>query len=139
MKKIVSILISIIVLYSCAADNGNEEIKVRYENIEIIDVKIPDVFIVNKNAEIILKHNKKSSCHKFDGFYYLKEGFTRTVAIQNYVIDSPDCTQIQNMEETAILKFQPIETGTYTFKFWKGKDANGNHIWETIIRDAVIN
>ena len=59
--------------------------------------------------------------------------------MQNYVIEQDDCQPITNITRQEVLKFKPTEVGTYTFKFWQGKDTNGDDIFLEIERPVVIN
>lgn len=129
MKKILALIGLIFVISSCSV-NDNEEKKVHYELLPVDSVEMPTEFYVNVENEIIIKYLKPTSCHGFNGFYYEKDGFTRTVGVQSFVIEQDNCTALTNVISEQILKFKPLAAGTYLFKFWKGKDTNGNDVFD---------
>ena len=89
MKKILSLLSLFIVLISCSTDT--DETNVRYELIPIQNVTISDHLLVGEANQITVQYNRPSDCHGFNGFYYEKNGFTRTIAVQNYVYEREGC------------------------------------------------
>lgn len=136
MKKILSLLSLFIVLISCSTDT--DETNVRYELIPIQNVTISDHLLVGEANQITVQYNRPSDCHGFNGFYYEKNGFTRTIAVQNYVYEREGCSPLTNELREEVLEFKPTEVGTYTFKFWQGKDSNGNDIFLEVQIDAII-
>ena len=80
-----------------------------------------------------------STCHGFNGFYYEIDGFTRTISIQNFVVEKPDCQDLTNQIFTTNMSFQPTEPGTYLFRFWKGKDTAGDDVFLEVERIVVTN
>jgi hypothetical protein len=138
MKKLIALFSLVFVLFSCSLDDNNNP-NVRYELLKTEEVTIPDVFILGDTAEILVRYKKPSSCHGFDGFYYDKDGFTRTIAVQNYVIEDPNCQNLTDEIKQETLRFQPTATGMYTFKFWTGKDANGVNTYLEFEREVITN
>lgn len=134
MKKIVALIGVFLMLISCSTET--DEPKVHYEVLPIDSVVMPTDFYVNVENEIIINFLRPTSCHGFDGFLYEKDGFTRTVAVQAFVVEQENCTVLTNAMSEQTLKFKPTEIGTYLFKFWKGKDTNGNDIFEEISIDV---
>ena len=117
-------------------ENNNRN--VYFELLPVDSVIMPAEFHVNTENLIVIKFLRPTSCHAFDSFYYVKDGFTRTVAVQSYVVEeNGGCTTLTNQIAEQTLRFQPTETGTYTFKFWKGKDSNGANIFEEITIDVI--
>lgn len=131
MKKIVALIGIFLLTISCSTETESDP-NVHYELLAVDSVIMPTDFYVNVDNEIIIKFLKPSSCHSFDGFYYEKDGFTRTVAIQSFVVELPNCTTLTGEIVGKMLKFKPTETGTYLFKFWKGKNTSGDDVFEEI-------
>lgn len=128
MKKIVALIGIFLLTISCSKES--DEPNVRYELLAVDSVEMPAQFTVDTENEIIINFLRPSKCHVFDGFYYEKEGLTRTVAIQSFVLEQGNCSEIVTELSTQILKFKPTEVGTYLFKFWKGKDTAGQDVFE---------
>lgn len=136
MKKILSLLSLFLVLISCSTESDGP--KIHYELIPIQNVTMPDIFYIGEQNEILIEYKKPTTCHGFDGFYYEKNDMIRTVAVQNYVVEQDNCQNLTNEVKEETLKFNPNTIGTYTFKFWQGKDSNGNDIFLEIQREAVL-
>lgn len=136
MKKLIALFCVFMFVSSCSLDSDNKSI--HFEILPVDSVILPAEFHVNTENNIVIKFLRPTSCHGFDGFYYEKDGFTRTVAIQSFVlIENNGCTTLNNQILEQTLRFTPIETGTYTFKFWKGKDANGENIFEEHVIEVI--
>jgi hypothetical protein len=121
-------------MISCSTETN--EPNVHYELLPVDSVVMPTEFYVNVENEITVSYLKPTSCHGFDGFYYKKNDFTRTVAIQSYVIEQDNCMNLTAAFSERVLKFKPTEIGTYVFKFWKGKDINGDDVFEELSVDV---
>jgi hypothetical protein len=134
MKKIVALIGIFLLAISCSLESDNP--RFYSELLPVESYEMPTAFYVDTENEIVLRYINPSTCHAFDGFYYEKVDFTRTVAIQTGVVDQANCSALNNQIVTKILKFKPEETGVYLFKFWKGRDANGVNIFEEIAVDV---
>ena len=94
---------------------------------------MPYFFTSGQTYELEMFYNQPSSCHIYKGIYFEKDGNTRTVAIQASVIASSSCVAIPvdstgtNAEIDQSVKFNFTATGneTYFFKFWTGKNQQG--------------
>lgn len=136
MKKLIALFTLFFAVTACDLESDNENIY--FELLPVDSVIMPAEFHVNTENNITVKFLRPTSCHGFDSFYYAKDEFTRTVAIQSVVIvGNNGCTTLTNEVSEQILQFKPIETGTYTFKFWKGKDSNGENIFEEYVIDVI--
>lgn len=135
MKKLLSFLFVMVFTLSCTKDDGFYPIT--FEAIKTVSVDIPDSFTVNEVALIKVRYLRPSSCHGFDGFVWQKENFTRTVFVRNFVVQREGCNPLTNEMREETIRFKPIETGTYTFKFWTGKDSNGNNTYLEFQRDVL--
>lgn len=136
MKKVVFLFLFITLAVSCSKDP--EGPRVHLELMPVSNVTIPDTIYAYENNNISMQYNRPSTCYGFDGFYYDRVDFTRTIAVQNYVIEDQPCTTLTNETREETLVFHPTQIGNYTFKFWQGKDANGNDIFLQLVRPVVI-
>lgn len=134
MKKIVYYFILLSALVACTPkDNAPDE---KLVILPVTEVTFPTTFEENVVAEIPLKFALPNGCHRFYDFYYLKSENIRTVAIVAVNSNQEVCTQSVTVA-TQILKFKPALAGTYTFKFYKGKDAAG--VDEFFEYEAIVN
>jgi hypothetical protein len=135
MKKLIALFSVFFIIVSCSYEDKNDT-SIHFELLPIESVQLPTDFYVDTENEIIINFLRPTSCHGFDGFYYEKDELTRIVAIQSFVLERDDCVALTNQIQEQTLKFKPTETGTYLFKFWKGKDTNGDDIFEEISIDV---
>ena len=136
MKKIVALIGLFLLVISCNPET--DEPNVRYELVPIDNVVIPDELYFGEENIITVEYSRPTTCHGFNGFLYEKEDFTRTIGVQNYVVENPDCQVVTGEVIEKDFVFQPTATGTYTFKFWQGKDSNGDNVFLELQRDVVI-
>ena len=134
MKKLLALIGLFMLTISCSLENDNP--RFYYELLPVESVEMPVEFHVDTENEIVVRYFNPSTCHAFEGFYYEKIDFTRTVAIQTGAFDQDNCSPLNNQLVSKILRFKPAETGTYLFKFWKGRDINGANIFEEISVDV---
>ncbi|WP_313806095.1 hypothetical protein [Flavobacterium sp.] len=131
MKNLFYILIGLVfTLSSCSLDDGKEDVS--YELLPVNQVVMPESFKANKENPIEIKFIRPTSCHAFNSFYYDKTGNIRTVAIESIIYTNNGCEPL-TVDNIAVqtLNFKPETAGEYTFKFWQGKDDNGEDIFLT--------
>lgn len=137
MKKIIAVVFVCLLSISCS----NEETSppVRYVLVPIQNVEIPEVMYVETTYNIVVEYQKLSSCHGFDGFYYQTDGFTKTISVQNFVVEKSDCQTFTDQVQSENMSFHPTEPGTYLFRFWKGKDNYANDVFLEFERTIETN
>lgn len=121
MKKHLILLICLVTL-SCSLDSDTPSFYSEFMPIE--SVIIPDKFELGATYEISLNYIKPTDCHSFNDIYYAKNNNERTVAIVNSVLQNSECAILETELETTF-EFIATEPGSYIFKFWQGKDDNG--------------
>jgi hypothetical protein len=126
MKKIF-LLFSIVFLFnSCNVDDG---ISYRYEVLPIESVELPAEFELGETYTIIYRYYRPTTCYRDSGIYFEKELNTRTFASRNIVIDGQNCNALDMVLVEKTFDFYVTSNGSYIFKFWNGKDANGDNIY----------
>ncbi|MFV5690835.1 hypothetical protein ACM55K_02285 [Flavobacterium sp. LT1R49] len=131
MKKFALFILLITTLTGCTLDDENQD-SYTYEVLPVDSYTLPDKFTLGNTYEIKLKYTKPSSCHFFQGIYYSKNLNTRTVAIQTSVNNNQVCTQSIPEPSEVSFNFYVTNTGSYIFKFYKGKDAAGTDLFEEV-------
>ncbi|TRX27000.1 hypothetical protein FNW25_06995 [Flavobacterium franklandianum] len=130
MKKIVLFLILITSFLSCSLDDDSPTYT--YEILPVDSYVVPASFTLGQTYEIKLKYQKPTSCHIYQGIYYEKNLNTRTIAVQTAVQNNQVCTmEIPPISEVSF-NFMVTNTGSYIFKFYKGKDTAGEDIFEDV-------
>ena len=130
MKKIVLFLVVITSLLSCSLNDDSPTYT--YEVLPVESYVMPASFTLGQTYEIKLKYQKPTSCHIYQGIYYEKNLNTRTIAVQTAVKKNQVCTmEIPPISEVSF-NFMVSNTGSYIFKFYKGKDSAGKDIFEEV-------
>lgn len=130
MKKIALFLIVITSLLSCSTDNENTTYT--YSVLAVESYIVPASFTLGQTYEIKLKYQRPTSCHFYQGIYYDKNLITRTIAIQAAVQNDLICTQELPPLSEVSFNFMVTNTGSYIFKFFKGKDDSGKDVFEEV-------
>lgn len=144
MKKIALLLLAVITLGSCSLEEDNNQPSFYYEILPVESFQVPESVAVGRNYEIKMTYKKPSNCHIYEGCYYKTEGYTTIVGIQTYVLDNPECKEFENPESLEVIfdfKVESIQNASqpYVFKFYKGKDVNGNDIFEEVSIPVTYN
>jgi len=121
--KYIFVLVSIMLCAAgCTPDTRTDDYRSVLLPIETVD--LPAKFKVDSISVITIHYKKPTTCHLFNGFYYSKSGFTRTVAINTVQILNNNCLTDNTIIDVP-LNFQPQQSGDYTFKFWQGTSTSG--------------
>ncbi len=126
MKKIISLLALFFLFNSCTPDEGPNY---TFELRPVISVDIPDEFTLGETYVITMHYNRPTNCHFYNNIYYEKELNVRTIAIETAAEDRNGCTETPNDATTCSFNFLVTSNGSYVFKFWQGKDEQGNDIY----------
>lgn len=129
MKKIALFIVLIISVLSCSTDNPDTY---TYEVLPVESYTLPASFTLGQTYEIKLKYQKPTSCHLYQGIYYGKDLNTRTIAIQAASKDNEVCNLALPAQSEVSFNFLVTNTGSYIFKFYKGKDAQGENQFEDV-------
>lgn len=130
MKKFFVLCIITLLFASCSIDDDGPNFS--FEILPVESVVIPDTFTLGETYPITVSYFRPSTCHTFKEFYYLKENNERTVAPINYVFERNDCETLQDELVNETFNFIVTSNGSYIFKFWQGKDNEGNGQYLTI-------
>lgn len=130
MKKIVLFLIVITSFLSCSLDDDGPTYT--YSVLPVDSYVVPASFTLGQTYSIKLKYQKPTACHIYQGIYYEKNLNTRTIAIQTALQNNQVCTQEVPPISEVSFNFTVTNTGSYIFKFYKGKDTAGEDIFEDV-------
>ncbi len=135
MKKVKIILAFFLATIFTGCLDDDDTIAFFYDAVAIEEVTIPDQFTRGETYEITVTYFRPSTCHSFSGFDYDGFGNERTVAVINVVINDHDTT-CEDLEETDLIEesltFFVGQEGSYIFRFWQGRDDQGNNQFLTI-------
>lgn len=123
MKKIIALALLWASFLSCSPDNDYPNYS--YEVLPVASYEVPASFKLGETYTITLKYQKPTSCYGYQGIYYDKNLNIRTIGIQAVVDKDQICNQALPPLSEVSFQFYVTNTGSYIFKFYKGKDANG--------------
>lgn len=131
MKKITLLLIGLLVFYGCL-NNDNDQPNYAFEYLPIDEAITPASFTFGQIDTITVKYSLPNGCYSFNQIYYETKDTTRIVAVTALVALDDVCTQaiIQEEKKIAVMASQRED---YVFKFYKGKDANGENIFNEVV------
>ena len=128
MKRILSLLALFFLLNSCSTDSSPNY---TFELLPIQSVDIPAEFTLGQTYPITVHFNLPTTCHYFNTMYYDKNLNVRTIAIESAVEQRNDCHNLSTADAASqyTFNFYVTSNGSYIFKFYQGKDANGQDIF----------
>lgn len=131
MKKLFLLLFISLTITSCDL-NEDAEPNFHYEILAVEHFEIPESFDYLGTHQIKLYYKLPSQCHSLSGVFFEKHLNERTVGIQSIVVHGDNCLANQDEILETTFNFEVISNEPYLFKFYKGKDGNGNYIFEEV-------
>jgi hypothetical protein len=126
MKKIISLLALVFLFNSCVPEDGP---RYSFELRPVVSVDIPDEFTLGEVYTITMHYNRPTTCHFYNTIYYEKDLNVRTIAVETAKEERNGCMETPNDMTTCSFDFEVTSNGSYIFKFWQGKDEQGNNIF----------
>ncbi|MCL9809584.1 hypothetical protein [Flavobacterium luminosum] len=131
MKKFVFLCLIFLSVSSCGLWD-DDSVPYHGEILPVESAVLPTEFKKDSVYELPIRYVRPTTCYLFDGFYYQKDLNVRVVAIYTTVFEQKGCVPPTTNPVTEILKFKPTTESSYIFKFWKGKDTQGQNIFEEV-------
>jgi len=131
MKKIALLLALAATVFSCTPDNNDGD-NFNFNILPVESYVLPESFKLGETYEIKLKYQRPTSCHIYQGLFYDKNLNTRTIAIQTATNANQVCNLLIPPLSDVSFNFMVTATGSYIFKFYKGKDANDKELFESV-------
>lgn len=130
MKKAALLLIGIILFTSCLDDS--DQPNYTYDFLKIDSAITPASFTFGEIDTIKIKYTLPNSCHYFDQLYYQHQDTARVVAVTAFINLDDTCAEVTTQEEYAF-PVHALQQKDYVFKFYKGKDVDGESIFEEVV------
>jgi hypothetical protein len=127
-KKIIPLLALFFILNSCSPGDDTQYL---FKLMPIESVDIPAEFTLGETYPITVHYTMPTSCYYFSSFYYDKDLNIRTIAVESAVEQRDNCQDLNAAAaaDEYTFNFEVTSNGTYHFKFWQGKDDQGNDIF----------
>lgn len=137
-KKMIRLLFCTgVLLGGCSLDDDDGQ-NFHFATLKITNVVVPDSFELNETYEVLVDYNLPNNCSFFDGFEVTQEDTTvrNVVAIGSVRTDQAGCTE-ETIEGQASFNFTVIHNQPYTFRFYQGESAEGEHVFLEV--DVPVN
>ncbi len=132
MRKI-KIVLAFFLMYGLFGCSGDDNTTFFYELVPIEEVTLPSEFNSNETYRITVSYFRPSDCHAFNGFDYSRFENERTVAVVNVVVDRENCSAIERLDLIdESFDFLVGQEESYIFRFWQGKNENGDNQFLTV-------
>lgn len=131
MKKLALLLTGILIFSSCLNSDNNLP-NYTFDFLAIDEYDVPDNFTFGETDTVAVKYTLPNSCYSFDNIYYEIQDTTRIVAINSYLRLDEDCSEVAVQEEFKFV-INVSQQEDYVFKFYKGKDTNGENTFEEVV------
>ncbi|TPN87951.1 hypothetical protein [Aquimarina algicola] len=129
MKRLKIVLFFVIVTICIGCDlNDDDNTNFSYQLVKIEEVDLPEEFIRGKTYDIEVSYFRPTNCHSFEGFDFTRSENIRTIGAIHIVLDREDCENLQ--DETlsqASFRFFVGEEESYVFRFWQGRNEEGEN------------
>ncbi|WP_420571349.1 hypothetical protein [Kordia sp.] len=138
MKRILflALVVSLTFLKSCSVDDNPAEFQ--FEFLPIETVEIPAEFNLGNTYTISVTYKRPTTCHSFSNFQYIQEPENvRNISVVNFVTVRGNCETLEEDFLTETFDFSVLDSNPYTFKFWQGKDDNGQDMY--LIYEVPVN
>lgn len=129
MKKNVLLIVFLICAAGCTLED--EGTTYSSELVPVTTVEIPDTLVFRNHYTFKISYQRPTDCYFFDGFSYEQNANEFLFAVVNGVYENPHCEPVESDTTTVNLNFAVNRNDFYIFKFWQGKDANGEPIFLT--------
>ncbi|KQC28620.1 hypothetical protein [Flagellimonas eckloniae] len=117
-------------LSSCSKDDKDDDV-FRSVYVNVLEADLPDEFDYGNIYNIDVTIELPNSCYiYYDEFNYVYKGDERLIFPIAYIEEGDNCTQ-STEETTFSIRFQALQTKPYVFKFYQGKDTNGENMYLT--------
>ncbi|PKV48959.1 hypothetical protein ATE84_0975 [Aquimarina sp. MAR_2010_214] len=129
--KIVLTFFLVVILTGCSDDDNGTSFF--YELATVQEASLPNQFNRGEIYTITVSYFRSTDCHSFAGFDYDKLGNERTVSVVNLVVNQGNCKDLETTDLVEVsFDFIVGNEDSYTFRFWQGRDENGDNQFLTV-------
>ncbi|WP_293892459.1 hypothetical protein [Flavobacterium sp.] len=128
MRKIIPLLALFFLFNACSPGDDTQYL---FELRPIQSVDIPTEFTLGQTYPITVHYTVPTSCYYFSTLYYDKDLNVRTIAVENAIAQRNNCQELtpEMGASTYTFNFYVTSNGSYIFKFYQGKDDQGNNVF----------
>jgi len=129
MKNILFILFTVFIFNQCSIDDDTPQ--QHFEMLPVESISFPNEFVLNNTYTIEFTFLRPTNCHAYNNMVIIKEGANRTLGVNALVFENDNCAPLTtNASALQHFEFKVIYDQVYHFHVWKGKDAQGNDVYD---------
>lgn len=125
MKRLFVVLVLCFLIAGCSKDDSSPGPSFVFESMAVNDVQVPEEFVFGQTYTISMFYRVPSTCYSFHTIVIEEEGNQKTMTILNSVLTNVLCEPYDNVTSEASFDLNVNSYEPYVFRFWKGKDING--------------
>ena len=122
-------LIILLSFINCSSDEEN----IRFEILPFESISFPESFVQGETYDIVYTYKIPTTCHAHDGIIFNRQNETRILHVQNVVQLRGDCVNLDNQIVERTFKLQALQDQAYIFKYYLGKDSDGDLMYEEVL------
>jgi len=131
--RTIDVILALFIGTTLVGCSGDDNTRFFYELVAVEEVMLPKAFERGEIYEIEVSYFRPTDCHSFSGLDFNRIGNERTVAIVNVIVDQEKCTPIERLDLIDVsFDFRVGQEESYIFRFWQGKNQNGDNQFLTI-------
>lgn len=127
MKKVIVYVMFCCLMLSCSLQDDSL-VNFQIKTLPIKKVEVAQSFDLGSTQSIAITYDLPDSCHKFYEITQSRNGNVIIITVVAELIGGLDCEETVK-EETKTLTFKVTQIEDYIFKFWKGRDNEGNDLY----------
>lgn len=131
LKTVLFALMLALTFNSCSIDDNAPDYS--FEILPIESFSVPEQFETGGIYTITVQYQLPTNCHEFSGIYFEKQSDTRIIGVTSKFPENAVCDASVPALRTTTFEFECTPGYQhYIFKFYKGKDENGNAIFQEV-------
>lgn len=131
--RMIKIIVAVALTIALLGCSGDDNTNFFYELVPIEEVVLPEEFVQGETYKIAVSYYRPSDCHSFAGFDYDRLDNERNVALVHFVVNQENCRTLERIDLIDVsFDFLVGEEESYVFRFWQGRDDNGDNQFLTI-------
>lgn len=136
-KRVLTVVLLTLTLVSCSLDTDDDN-NIVLVSLPIKSAEVPDSFTFGQKDTLKVFYDLPDNCHSFNSLYYQQQDTARVVAINALQNLNGTCTGTA-VEKEYEFEVTVSQEQDYLFKFWKGKDSNGDDIFDEVVVPVNLN
>lgn len=137
MRKIIFTLSLLFIFSGCSVDDEPTP-RLVYELVPIVSTNLPEEFTAGESYDLKFTYQLPTPCHNFTGINVEDINGAYGIGVVAYYDANNECAEVTRTAEAGI-KFIAEEEDFYIFKFWQGRNEQGEDQFLTVEIPVITN